>query len=395
MNFPTSEHIPDNPDDLPPARRRRAHRLLAPLEADQRAAFLDRLSLRISPSFDFFLFSLVSGLIIGLGLLVGEPGVLILGAALAPLMVPIIGVSLGTVIGSVQFFLRSLIALVIGASLVIFSGWLVGIFGKHWLVDDSPWAIIYSQISWVNLLVLLFSSIMTTIGIAGSENKKIPMILPSVVLAYQLYLPLATAGLGLACGIPHYWPDGLVVFLIHLAIGILLSIVSLVFLGFRPLTLFGYTLSGTIALLGVILLIGTSSAGVGIRTHTGFPTPVPSLTPTFTPTQTQTATPVPPTSTFTPTLTPSPTNTPTKTNTPSPTPVMAIVRTDLPEGVRIRVEPGGETAGFLSNDTLVILLPETMEKDGKEWIRIIAPGGIQGWIVKSLVMIVTATPPAP
>jgi hypothetical protein len=59
------------------------------------------------------------------------------------------------------------------------------------------------------------------------------------------------------------------------------------------------------------------------------------------------------------------------------------------------VEPGGETAGFLSNDTLVILLPETMEKDGKEWIRIIAPGGIQGWIVKSLVMIVTATPPAP
>jgi hypothetical protein len=60
--------------------------------------------------------------------------------------------------------------------------------------------------------------------------------------------------------------------------------------------------------------------------------------------------------------------------------------------VRIRLEPGGETIGFLANDTLVILLPETVEKDGIVWVRLIAPDGTQGWIVQELVVRVTATP---
>jgi uncharacterized membrane protein len=395
MNFPTTEHIPDNPEDLPPARRRRAHRLLAPLEADERAVYLDRLSQQVSPSFDFFLLSILSGFTLTIGLYIGELGVLVLGAALAPLMVPVVGVSLGTVIGSARFFLRSLIALFITSALVLFTGWLTGIVGMNLFLHDVPRVLIYAQISWLNLLVMAISVILVTIGIAGPKNKTLSPVLPSVAFAYQLYLPLTTAGLGLACGIPHYWPDGLVVFLLHLAVGILLGVITLAFLGFRPLTLFGYTLSGAITLLGIILSIGISSAGVAISTHSGLPTPIPSSTPTYTSTLTQTSTPVPPTSTFTPTLTPSLTPTPTLTYTPTATPVLAIVRTDLPEGVRIRAEPGGETTGFLSNNTLIILLPETMVKEGTNWVHVITPGGIQGWIVQSLVTIVTATQSAP
>jgi hypothetical protein len=201
------------------------------------------------------------------------------------------------------------------------------------------------------------------------------------------------AGFGLGSGVPHLWPDGLVVFAVHLAWSALLGAITLAILGFRPLTLFGYTLGAAVALLGVILVIGLSGAGAVFGAHMGLPTPTPTLTLTPTLTPTHTPTPVPPTPTYTPTATLTPSLTPTFTLTPTATPILATVRTDLPEGARIRFEPGGETIGFLANDTLLILAPETVEKDGITWAHVTTPDGVQGWIVQSLIVRVTATPP--
>ncbi|HEX2978747.1 MAG TPA: hypothetical protein VHO48_00650, partial [Anaerolineaceae bacterium] len=71
MSIPTSQPIPD--DDVPSgedgtsgayihsaARRRRARRLTIPQGLEERAAFLDDLAYRVTPSFDFFLYSLVA-----------------------------------------------------------------------------------------------------------------------------------------------------------------------------------------------------------------------------------------------------------------------------------------------------------------------------------------------
>src|SRR3970282_1308144 len=114
MNQYNSKATPDDPDRLPPARRRRAHRLLAPVEVDERAAFLATVAHRASPSFDFFLFSLLAGAIFGVGLIFDSPALLVLGAIFSPLMAPAVGLALGTVIGSVRFFFRSLVGLLIG-----------------------------------------------------------------------------------------------------------------------------------------------------------------------------------------------------------------------------------------------------------------------------------------
>jgi hypothetical protein len=76
----------------------------------------------------------------------------------------------------------------------------------------------------------------------------------------------------------------------------------------------------------------------------------------------------------------------------TPTPVLAVIRTDLPEGARIRKEPAGETLKFLTNNQLVIVLPETQEQDGVAWVRVQTLDGVQGWIVQSLLLSVTATP---
>ncbi len=394
MNFFTTDPTPDDPDSLPPARRRRARRMLVPLEADERAAFLDELAHRASPSYDFFVLSIVSAIAITAGFFTEAPALLVLGAVLAPLMAPAVGVSLGTVISSPRLFLRSLAGLLFGCLLVFLSAWALAGLARAWLPQSPRLVHIFAQVSWPNFLVLAISAILTTAAMANArgESHRLNTLFPSVALAYALYLPLAAAGFGLGTGIPHLWPDGLVVFALHLAWGILLGALTLAIMGFRPLTLFGYTLSGAVALAGVILLIGISGAGVVVGAGFGLPTPTPTLTATPTLTPTNTATPVPPTATSTPTLTLTPTLTPTHTPTLTPTPILALVRTDFSEGARIRSEPGGETIGFLTNNTLVVLLPETVAKDGVLWVRVIIPDGTQGWIVQSLVTIVTATP---
>jgi hypothetical protein len=392
MKFPTSEEHPDNPDDLPPARRRRAHRLLAPLDADEQAAFLDRVAHRAAPSYDFFLLSLISGAVLSAGLALNSTALLVLGAAIAPLMAPMIGIALGTVIGSSNLFLRNLMGLLVGCLMVFAAGWLVGTLSLGRIALQADLVSAHAQVYWLNFLVLAISAILTTTAIVHSENGASAIALVSVALAYELYLPLATAGFGLGAQIPHLWPDGLVVFALHLAWSVLLGALTLAVMGFRPLTLFGYTIGSVVALLSVTMLIGLSSVSAVLGARLGLPTLTPSPTPTLTSTPTLTPTPVPPTATLTPTLTATPTLTLTPSLTPTPTPILAVVRSDVPEGVRFRREPAGETIGFLANGDLVILLPETSDKGGIPWIRIVAPDGRQGWIVQTLIVRVTATP---
>jgi hypothetical protein len=387
MSLPHTEQHPDDPDKLPPARRRRAHRLLTPLDADERAEFLDDLAHRASPSFDFFLFSLLAGAVLGIGLLVDSPALLVLGAVLAPLMAPAIGVSLGTVIGSVRYFLRSLAGLLIAGLLVLLAGTAAGFASQYWLPSDLTLAHLNAQLSWLNFLVLAVGAILTAASVANSKRR---LALPSVALAYELYLPLAAAGFGLGSGVPDLWPDGLLVFAVHLAWGSLLGALTLAVMGFRPLTLFGYTLGGAVTLVGIILLIGISSTGAAFGAQIAIPTAVPTDTPTITPSLTPTLTPVPPTATLTPTSTTTPTMTPTSTLSPTPTPVLALVQASTGGGAFIRNQPAGEIITIVANGSLMQVLPETVEEDGVTWVHVLSPDGIEGWMVQGLL--VTATP---
>ncbi len=389
MNLSQLEQTPDDPNNLPPARRRRAGRLLAPLDADERADFLDELAHRAAPSFDFFLFSLFSGAVISIGFLLDSPALLVLGAVLAPVMAPAVGVSFGTVVGSIRVFLRSLVGLVIGGALVSLTGVLAGLVARAWLPLSLNQAHSHTQLIWTDFLVLAVGAILTA---AGFSRTKVHSLLPSVALAYELYLPLAAAGFGLGSGVPHLWPDGLVVFAVHLAWGALLGALTLAILGFRPLTIFGYTLGGVVTLMGIILLIGISGAGAAFGAQIALPTPIPSPTPTITLTVTPTLTPVPPT--ITPTLTPSLTATITPTITPTltPTPILAIIQAEDGLGALIRAEPGGQIIGSLVNNTLMQILPDNVETDAGIWVHVIAPDGTEGWMLQSLLQIATPAP---
>lgn len=397
MSLPKTEYIPDDPDLMPPARRRRARRLLAPLEADERAIVLDQLRRRTSSSFDFFLFSVISGIVFCVGLMLDSPVMLVLGAVLAPLMAPVIGLSLATVVGSYKFFARSLVGLVIGCWMVFILGIAAGMLARVWMPASLTQAYLNAELSAINFIVLTVGAVFTAATMAHHERSPAA---PSVALAYTLYLPLVVAGFGLGSGIPHLFPDGLVVFAIHLAWGALLGAITLAILGFRPITIFGFTLGGVVTLIGVALVFGVGAFSTTLGWF-GSPLAVATYTPTATytltpipPTVTKTATPVPPTLTPTVTLTPTRTSTPTQTLTPTPVPVYARIGPE--QGALLRSGPGftepilypGVIQGIL-----VQLLGASQEVDGYLWVQVLViEDGREGWMLQSLLFIATPEP---
>jgi hypothetical protein len=397
MSLPKTDNIPDNPDLMPPARRRRARRLLAPLEINERAVVLDQMRQRTSPSFDFFLFSVISGIIFSIGLWLDSPVLLVLGAVFTPLMAPVIGLSLATVVGSYKFFFRSLVGLAIGCWMVFVVGIAAGLLGRVWNPESLTQAYLNARLSSISFIVLTIGAVFTAATMVHHEKSPAA---PSVALAYTLYLPLVVAGYGLGSGAPHLFPDGLVVFAVYLAWGAFLGAITLAILGFRPMTVLGYTLGGVVTLLGLAMIFGAGVYSItlgwfgpplAVSTYTS--TPTATFTP-IPPTATRTATPVPPTLTPTVTLTPTLTPIPTETLTPTPAPVYARIGPE--EGALLRAGPGfAEKVLFpgVIQGTLVQLLGDTQEVDGYLWVEVrVIEDSRQGWMLQSLLDIATPEP---
>lgn len=390
MTLPTTEPIkPDEGSNLPPARRRRQRRSLIPAAGRARVEFLDDLSERVTPSLDFFLFSLLAGLVLGAGLLLDAPALIVLAALLAPFMAPVIGTSLASVVGSVRYFFMSLGSMSIGSLLIFLCGTLAG-----WLTKLLPGqSHLYSQpiyhahFTLADFIVLTIGAALTVYLIVRAPQNR-PLV-ASAALAYELFIPLGVAGFGLTSGVPNLFPDGLIVFAVHLAWAALIGAAMLAILGLRPGNFFGYTLSTTLVLVGLAAVIVLTGVGTAFGAHLALP-PTASQTPSLTPTLT--LTPRPPTGTLTATNTLIPTTTPTRTITPEPTPVWAKIRSILGDGAVVHSEPGYQTKVIKSlvNTSMVQVMPDTTVKDGVIWRKIRMADGLEGWIWEALLQ--TATP---
>ncbi len=381
----------DEPIRLPPApRRRRARRYLVLPDEDERSALINRLARRAFPSVEFFIFSLLCGAVVGLGFILDAQSLLLLGILLAPLMTPWVGLTLASTTGLWRFFLLTLAGLLVGGALVFVSGLLSGLAARLVERDFFQQASIHSHLWWPNLMVLTIGAVLLVISFIRSEDKP---ILPSVMLTYELYLPLGAAGFGLGLGSGRAWPDGVLVFLVHLSLATLAGMITLAVLRFRPVRAVGVPLTGLVALLALTGLVVLT--GLGSYFIPGLPGPPPTVTPTA---ALPSATPAPPTETPTPppTATPTlprvePTPTPSPTPTPQPTPVYARINSPIGDGAVIRSEPGsGSVVNSLLNDTLVEVLPETRQVNNTVWVRIRTANGIEGWILQAVL--VTATP---
>src|SRR5512134_708200 len=131
MNYsePASQPNPEPSQDFVSARarRRRAQRRAHfPTDEEGRAELFTHLARRAYPSYELFVFSLVSGTILGLGYFLDSQALLIFGILVAPLMTPWVGISLATIAGAARFFAQTFTAILISALTVFLIGTLAG-----------------------------------------------------------------------------------------------------------------------------------------------------------------------------------------------------------------------------------------------------------------------------
>jgi uncharacterized membrane protein len=404
MSLPKTDQFPDDPEDLSPSRRRRADRGLVPEDLVSIAEDIENLAHSTIPSFDFFLFSLLAAAIITASILADSPALLVLGALAAPPLTPFIGISLGTATGSLKFFGQRFAGSIVASGFVFLVG-ILGGYATFVLKTSGIQFLIYNaRVSWTHLVLLIAGTIYSIFSI--KRQGQIPVI-ASVALAYELYVPLAIAGFGFGSGQPHLWPDGLVVFGIHLAVLAITGTIVFMLLGIKPLSFIGYTLGSVVAILAIVLVIGLSSAGAIVGGKIAMPTLEPTITQTSTlepPTSTPKLTPIPPTFTPSPTV-PTATSTPlptaTHTITPKPTPFYAeIAVSEEYAGAFIRSDPSLESQILTSlvNGTVIeILNPSpSYDEQGRNWlnIRFMNEDGEEqdGWVIENLLLISTPSP---
>jgi hypothetical protein len=379
------------------SRRRRRGQLNIPHDAEGRAALISSLAHRAYPTYEIFVFAALSGSILALGYLMDSQALLLFGVLVAPLLVPWIGLLLGTLTGSLRFVFETLMALLLSAFIVFAIGLLAGFAARLFLPRTFDQAFAHSRLWWPDLIILALGAVILTVSFVRSEAKP---FLPSVVLAYEFFLPLASGGFGLGSGLEGLWPHGLLVFVVHFAWASIFGLITLLALRISPPNAAAFVFSAAVGLVLLAVLVVLMSGG---NWTAPFAAQLPGSGPTSSadpassgvapPEATTVALISSPTAaaaaTSTPLLvSPTPTRratlTPTITLTIEPTPIYAQVNAPR-GGAVLRVTPGGDGITTLDNFTYVELLPETEEFSGYTWVHVIAITNgdrREGWIVQ-------------
>jgi hypothetical protein len=360
-----------------------------------------------------FVFSLVSATILGLGYFLDSQALLIFGILVAPLMTSWIGISLATIAGAGRFLAQTFAAILVSTLIVFFVGALAGFASRITPPRVFNEAFMHSRLWWPDIFTITIASIILTISFVRSEERP---YLPSALLTYGLFLPLAAAGFGLGSGVGmgEIWPQALFVFLVHFAWATFFALLSLFFVRFYPTSPGGIALTGLVIVVLIAVVVSFTGFGRWAMEKTGLATPVPAtVPPTF---ASPTALFIPPVSTEgtapisvptasmtrtppasrTPSPTPEDTDTPTSTVTAEPTPIIAIIRASEGGGAFIREKPGGVVIKTLGNGATVTIIPNDFQELNKViWVHvyvIINDERIEGWMLQSVLQ--TATPVA-
>lgn len=204
---------------------------------------------RLSP--DFMVFLSGATVIATFGLFQNSPAVIIGAMIIAPLMRPILGLSLATLTGDVKLLVRAITSIVAGTSTAIcISGGLALIFRSLELT---------AEITGRTHPTLLDLGVAVAAGAVGAychTDEKLADTLAGVAIAVALVPPLSVVGIGLAFGQSEVYSGAMLLFLTNL-VGITVA-GALIFLlkGYIPLKQArrGLLISALVSLLLVVPL---------------------------------------------------------------------------------------------------------------------------------------------
>ena len=396
--------------DFTPIRRRRRQARQNETDVDileNLGAILDR----TSPNIDFFLLSILSGIVIGIGYMIDSNAILMFGIFVTPFLGPVVGSILSGIIGDQNNLKQTSGAFVTGIFLTLVSASIVGGISRFFPANNAIQAYYHSHLWWPDFFLIVVGTIILIIRFVQSETRP---IIPGLMVAYALYLPIGVAGFGLGSGIPDLWPQGLFVFLVHLSISVLIAFAIFFYLGLRPNNRLGLVFAGALILVSLFILGYFGGIGNILRGDNTPATPLATTAPIPSPTTepleaailAPSQTPQLPTETTLP-----PTNTPQATTTlGTPQPIDALAITGLPAsktgtifvrqdtGVVIRVSPSGAAITSINNDRMVEFLDDqpVVNEDGT-WLHVrVIPEitdkftELEGWVLSSYI--ITGTP---
>jgi uncharacterized hydrophobic protein (TIGR00271 family) len=175
------------------------NRIVHPLSSNERKKIIEEISFAASPGFDFFLLVILSCSIATLGLITDSAAVIIGAMLLAPLMSPIIGLGLASIIGNDELLKSSVKALLIGAGLAIVLSFLMTLLNRFLpfvSLQELPGEVTARmRPTPIDLLIALAG------GLAASyamTRQNLSATLPGVAIATALMPPLCTIGIGVA-----------------------------------------------------------------------------------------------------------------------------------------------------------------------------------------------------
>lgn len=170
-----------------------------PLTADERAQIIADITPLASPGFDYFLLVVLSSSIATLGLLTNSAAVIIGAMLVAPLMSPILGIGLASIIGDSHMLQRGASALVRGAALAVLLSTVTTLINTYLPIlafQELPAEVLArTHPSPIDLLIALAGGLAAAYALT---RPNLSAALPGVAIATALMPPLCTIGIGLA-----------------------------------------------------------------------------------------------------------------------------------------------------------------------------------------------------
>jgi uncharacterized hydrophobic protein (TIGR00271 family) len=168
---------------------------LSSVTSERRAAVLSDIEIGSRPTATYYVLLGISELIAGFALIVGSDATLIGANVVAPLMTPIIGISLGLMRGDFRLLRAALVAEFGGALLAVVLTYLLGLM-PFW-GDPTPSLLAQTSPTLIDLLVAALAGFA---GVLAMIDERVSPALPGVAIATALNPPVAAMGLCLAFG---------------------------------------------------------------------------------------------------------------------------------------------------------------------------------------------------
>lgn len=205
------------------------------LTQTRKAIVLDELIDSASLGVDFFVLITLSSIIATFGLVIDSPAVIIGAMLVAPLMTPILGISLASITGFKGFFKRSLNAVLAGVGTALILSALLALLTYRLPYGEMP---VFSREIFARTKPSLFDLGIALAGGTASAyalaHPRLSAALPGVAISTALMPPICTIGVGIAFLNPSIMLGAALLFATNLVAIAFAGMLTFALMGFRP-----------------------------------------------------------------------------------------------------------------------------------------------------------------